>query len=185
MVFVNTCETPFLAPEKCSSEGPTVAILWAETEPLKKDCFAFISGLQLFSKLPPTWQQLSLRPRRVSCLWPSLSWGWHFQFGICGIYEFSENLCQFCISAFFQDRRYSFYQILKASVTWKRLRTPAFGQIPPSEVFLKSILEFDFPWFHTMNPLESGQVCNGVISADCYSSKAQTHSTSLKCKNPD
>ena len=33
------------------------------------------------------------------------------------IIHLNENLCQFCICAFFQDRSHSFYQILKASVT--------------------------------------------------------------------
>ena len=140
---MSTCETLFLASKKSSSEGPTVAILWAEAELLKKDCFVFMVGLQLISKLPPTRQQLS--PETMLCVLSVALSSSGVAFSIWDqweVHELSENLCQFCICVFFQDRSHSFYQILKASVTWKRLRTTALGQIPPPEVFLSPSWNF-------------------------------------------
>ena len=128
---------PVLASKKSSSEGPTVAILWAEAELLKKDCFVFMVGLQLISKLPPTRRQLS--SKTMLCVLSVTLSSSRMAFSIWDqweVHELSENLCQFCICAFFQDTSHNFYQILKASVTWKRLRTTALGQILPSEVFL-------------------------------------------------
>lgn len=65
MVSVSACKLPYLAPKKSSSGSPMVVVLWAEPKPLKKACFVFIVGLQLFSKLPPA--QWPLSPQTTLC----------------------------------------------------------------------------------------------------------------------
>lgn len=116
MVFVSACETPYIDPKKSSSEGPTVAILWVKAEPLQKDCFVFIVDLQLFSKLPPAWQQLI--PKTTLCVLSVTFSSLRVTFSIWGLWTF----WKYVSFAFFQDRSRSFYQRLKASVTWKRWR---------------------------------------------------------------